>query len=68
MKCINGEKAAYNTAVFSTKRERTYQILLEDAFTEYGGDHSTKPSSGIVDTLESGMLNSYRLVTTKQQI
>ena len=31
MKCINGEKATYNTRVFSSKRERTYQILLEDA-------------------------------------
>ena len=26
VKCINGEKATYNTQVFSTKRERTYQV------------------------------------------
>ena len=25
-KCINGEKATYNTQVFATKRERTYQV------------------------------------------
>ena len=25
-KCINGEKATYNTNVFATKRERTYQV------------------------------------------
>lgn len=26
VKCINGEKATYNTQVFATKRERTYQV------------------------------------------
>ena len=36
MKCINGEKATYNTSVFSSKRERTFQILLEDAMLQFG--------------------------------
>ena len=26
IKCINGEKATYNTGVFSAKRERTFQV------------------------------------------
>ena len=60
VKCINGEKAAYNTAVFSTKRERTFQILLEDAFSEYGKEPHSKPSSAFGESLEGGMLQSYR--------
>ena len=29
IKCINGEKATYNTGVFSTKRERTFQVNFD---------------------------------------
>ena len=62
VKCINGEKATYNTSVFSTKRERTFQILLEDAHNEYGREPNSKQSSTILDTLEGGhtMLHSYK--------
>lgn len=77
VKCINGEKATYNTSVFSTKRERTFQILLEDAMLQFGRwiwicsvrilktwsfyrEPNSKQTSTIVDTLESGVLQSYR--------
>ena len=30
IKCINGEKATYNTGVFSAKRERTFQVGHQD--------------------------------------
>ena len=29
IKCINGEKATYNTGVFSAKRERTFQVCFD---------------------------------------
>ena len=45
MKCINGEKAAYNTAVFATKREQTFEILLEEANLQYGKEESKAVSS-----------------------
>ena len=54
MKCINGEKATYNTRVFSSKRERTYQILLEDAGAAYGREQGAKQGAGLVDTIETG--------------
>jgi len=63
VKCINGEKATYNTDVFATKRERTFQILLADAFSQYGKEES-KPHStmkSISDSVpESGRLYSHR--------
>ena len=63
VKCINGEKATYNTKVFATKRERTFQILLGDAFTQYGKEDS-KPYSTIKSLSDSmsepGRLHSYR--------
>ena len=54
VKCINGEKATYNTRVFSSKRERTYQILLEDAGAAYGREQGAKQGAGLVDTIETG--------------
>ncbi|XP_023328571.1 GTPase-activating Rap/Ran-GAP domain-like protein 3 [Eurytemora carolleeae] len=57
VKCINGEKATYNTDVFATKRERTYQLLLKDSLEQYGGGEESKPardrmvlSEGLQDT------------------
>ncbi|XP_059082033.1 GTPase-activating Rap/Ran-GAP domain-like protein 3 isoform X1 [Tigriopus californicus] len=35
VKMINGEKATYNTNVFSSKRERTYEMLLQDMYDQY---------------------------------
>jgi len=34
-KCINGEKATYKANVFSSKRERTYEMLLQDMYDNY---------------------------------
>ena len=69
VKCINGEKATYNTAVFATKRERTFQILLADAFSQYGKEES-KPCSNrksISDSLpESGRLHGHRYIINCQ--
>ncbi|GAB6031593.1 hypothetical protein CHUAL_009358 [Chamberlinius hualienensis] len=35
VKLINGEKAAFNTPIFSQKRERTLDMLIKDLFTEH---------------------------------
>ena len=63
VKCINGEKAAYNTEVFAAKRERTFQVLLTDAYSQYGKDESKPCSAGKLMPdchQESGRLHSYR--------
>ena len=63
VKCINGEKATYNTEVFATKRERTFQILLEDAYAQYGKEESKASSTrkSISESFpESSRLYSYR--------
>ncbi|XP_055339868.1 GTPase-activating Rap/Ran-GAP domain-like protein 3 isoform X2 [Paramacrobiotus metropolitanus] len=35
VKCINGEKAAFNTPTFAQKRERTLDSLLRDLYAEH---------------------------------
>ncbi|GAU97524.1 hypothetical protein RvY_08802-2 [Ramazzottius varieornatus] len=40
VKCINGEKAAFNTPIFAQKRERTLDSLLRDVYTEHAQNES----------------------------
>ncbi|OQV22375.1 GTPase-activating Rap/Ran-GAP domain-like protein 3 [Hypsibius exemplaris] len=42
VKCINGEKAAFNTPIFAQKRERTLDSLLRDLYTEHTQSDSGK--------------------------
>ena len=60
VKCINGEKATYNTSVFSTKRERTWQILLEDSYSQYSREPHSKQASSLVEAMEGGVLANNR--------
>jgi hypothetical protein len=36
---INGEKAAFNTPIFSQKRERTLDMLIRDMYAEVMTEH-----------------------------
>lgn len=40
VKLINGEKATFQTPLFSKKRERTLEMLIKDLYEEYV--HDTK--------------------------
>ena len=50
IKCINGEKATYNTGVFSAKRERTFQVCFDydndDDDDDDGDDDDEDVSAG----------------------
>lgn len=39
MAVINGEKAAFNTPIFSQKRERTLDMLIRDMYAEVMTEH-----------------------------
>lgn len=46
IKLINGEKATYKANVFSSKRERTYEMLLQDMYDQYGSVNADRDSVG----------------------
>lgn len=59
MAVINGEKAAFNTPIFSQKRERTLDMLIRDMYAEVMTEHR-----GVRSSIDSSFTSGEGMIST----